>query len=333
MNASEKLEFERLAGRYTTPFNQRYNYTLQAELDSQYNQKLAEVQRGVNTYWMNEPLRTAFSTGHSLYVEGGDPRMLYGVGLTYRKLPGVMKGSGKDVGSGNIKLQYRKGKMIFSNNLTLNLFKAYESPYGNFSNFSRANPYYRKTNPDGSIPRLLEDSQDNFGRPNYDTPTHFGMRCSQTNETNNFDLINNFQMEYAIRYDLRLRGRFGITKKLERNETFLPSQHSTFLEVPIMEKGSYSSGRNDANGYDGDLTAIYGRVFNQRHMINLVGGWSIRQQRFMTDRYMAVGFPEHVTSPPMPQPTLPRQRPSAPKQHPAPPVSTDRAIMCMTADS
>lgn len=298
MNAAEKLEFERLAGRYTTPYSARNNHTLQAELDAQYNQKLAEVQRGVNTYWMNEPLRTVVSTGHSLYVEGGDPQMLYGVGLTYRKLPGVMKGSGRDVGSGNMKLQYRKNKLVFTNNLTLNLFKSNESPFGSFANFSRANPYYRKTNEDGTYSRLLETTLDNFGRPNYNVPNPmWDARLDNRDETNNFDLVNNFQLEYAMRYDLRFRARFGITKKLERSEQFFPSMHSRFLNSPLMEKGSYTSTRRDANGYDGDLTFIYGRVFRQRHSVNMVGGWSIRQMRQMSDGYTAVGFPDHIASP------------------------------------
>lgn len=298
MNASEKLEFERLSGRYTPTYQHRHNYTLQADLDSQYNAKLAEVQRGVNTYWMNEPLRTVIGTGHSLYVEGGDPKMLYGVGLTYRKTPGVMKGSGRDVGSGNIKLQYRQQKLSFSNNLTLNFFKSNESPYGVFSSYSRANPYYRKTNDDGTYARLLETTRDNTGRPNYNVPNPlWDAALPNKDETNNFDLINNFQLEYAIRYDLRFRARFGITKKMERTERFSPSLHSKFLNVPLMEKGSYTSVRNDANGYDGDLTFTYGRVFNEKHMLNLLGGWSIRQNRFMSDSYGAVGFPDHINSP------------------------------------
>ncbi|MCH5686845.1 TonB-dependent receptor plug domain-containing protein [Niabella sp. W65] len=68
MNAAEKLEFERLAGRYTL-----YTNTLpeqQLALNQLYDNKLKEVQRGVNTYWMNEPLRTAVTNGHSLQVSG-----------------------------------------------------------------------------------------------------------------------------------------------------------------------------------------------------------------------------------------------------------------------
>lgn len=298
MNAEEKLEFERLSGRYTTPYQQRHNYTLQAELDAQYNAKLAEVRRGVNTYWMNEPVRTAVSTGHSLYIEGGDPQLLYGVGLNYRKLPGIMKGSGRDVGGGNIKLQYRRKKLTFSNNLSLNLYQSNESPYGSFSNFSRANPYFRKTNEDGTLSRLLEATNDNFGRPDYDTPNPlWDAMLPNKDETNNFDLINNFQLEYAIRYDLRFRARFGITKSLTRSEAFTPSVHSKFLETPIMEKGSYASERNDRNGYDADVTFTYGRTFAEKHLINMIAGWSIRQNRNLSDRYMAVGFPEYINSP------------------------------------
>lgn len=46
MNASEKLEYERLAGRYTA----KDAYTSQDALDALYYSRLREVKRGVNTY-------------------------------------------------------------------------------------------------------------------------------------------------------------------------------------------------------------------------------------------------------------------------------------------
>lgn len=56
MNAREKLEFERLAGEYTSSRN---DYDEQSKFDIAYNEILAEVERGVDTYWLSRPLRTS----------------------------------------------------------------------------------------------------------------------------------------------------------------------------------------------------------------------------------------------------------------------------------
>ena len=68
MNAREKLEFERLADVYTSRSG---DYDEQSRLDIAYNQVLAEVERGVDTYWLSRPLRTSVNQRYSAYLEGG----------------------------------------------------------------------------------------------------------------------------------------------------------------------------------------------------------------------------------------------------------------------
>ncbi|MCD8318174.1 MAG: carboxypeptidase-like regulatory domain-containing protein [Paraprevotella sp.] len=69
MDASEKLQFEQLAGVYTDKTNSPLN---QLKLDSLLNERKKEVARGVNTYWLSEPLRTGFTQKHNVYAEGGE---------------------------------------------------------------------------------------------------------------------------------------------------------------------------------------------------------------------------------------------------------------------
>lgn len=75
MNAGEKLRYEVLAGRYVGED--------QDQLDALYNSRLAEVMRGVDTYWLSVPLRSVLNHSHSVYIDGGSEAMLYGVGLNY----------------------------------------------------------------------------------------------------------------------------------------------------------------------------------------------------------------------------------------------------------
>ena len=93
MNAREKLEFERLAGEYTSSRN---DYDEQSKFDIAYNEILAEVERGVDTYWLSRPLRTSVNQRYSAYLEGGDEHFRYGINLKYDNGKGVMIGSDRE---------------------------------------------------------------------------------------------------------------------------------------------------------------------------------------------------------------------------------------------
>ena len=83
LNAKEKLETERLAGCFEAdPSDQWANpYALKKE----YNEKLANVTKGVDTYWLSKPLQTVFNHKHSLYVDGGGESVRFGIELLYAK--------------------------------------------------------------------------------------------------------------------------------------------------------------------------------------------------------------------------------------------------------
>ncbi len=104
MNAKEKLAFEKLAGKYTPA---SWSATSEFELQKLYNQKLAEIESGIDTYWLTEPLRVGVNQKHSLYIEGGEGSFLFGIGAGYNGISGVMEKSNREVISGNIDLIYR----------------------------------------------------------------------------------------------------------------------------------------------------------------------------------------------------------------------------------
>ncbi|MFR5660535.1 MAG: carboxypeptidase-like regulatory domain-containing protein, partial [Butyricimonas faecihominis] len=86
MNAAEKLEYEKLAGVYkeSSGANLDANGEIINEAQrARYYARLKLVQEGYDTYWLNEPLRTAFTQGHNVFIDGGDRTFLYGVGISY----------------------------------------------------------------------------------------------------------------------------------------------------------------------------------------------------------------------------------------------------------
>ena len=209
MDAGEKLEFERRSGKYTSRDG---SYSQQVDLDEKYFRRLKEVKRGVDTYWLSEPLRTVFNHSHNLYIDGGDDAMRYGLGIGYKNNDGVMKGSNRDIVSGNIDLSYRKKTLLFSNKFSMDVTKSEREPVS-FSDFAWANPYNRKTTENGDIPMYLEgpdQATDEYINPLY----KFMMK--NTKETNMLSLRDNFNAEWQILSSLRVRGRFGVTKTITK---------------------------------------------------------------------------------------------------------------------
>lgn len=280
MNASEKLEYERLAGRYTA----KDAYTSQDALDALYYSRLREVKRGVNTYWLSEPLRAVLNHSHNMYIDGGDDSMVYGVGLSYSNDDGVMKGSDRSTVSGNIKLTYRTKSLIFSNDFNIDITNSDHEPV-EFSTFAQANPYYLKYNNDGSIPTLLE-STDVAGNTIYN-PLYL-YNIVNKNHTNEMTLRNNFSLIWRFWNAFQLRGRLGLSKSVSKNETFKSPKHPDFLSATL--KGSYGSENDDNFAYNGETTITFGKVFNDAHTVNMVGGWYFSEKTVNRNAYMVYGF-------------------------------------------
>lgn len=291
MNAAEKLEYERLAGRYIADPSRAVLFETQNTLDELYAQRLAAVNKGVNTYWLSEPLRVGITNGHALYAEGGDNQMRYGVGLNYKDLDGVMKGSGRNTWGANVDLQYRKGKFNVSNKLYLNGYRADESPYGSFADWVKVLPYFRKTQDDGRISPYLDiyitsaNQTDTAGNPLYNaTLNSYNYAKSQA-------ITNNLQMIYDISNDMRITGGLNITSGNINTTTFLSPSNTSFIGQTAENRGTYDYSNERTFGYNGNLMFSYGKLINKVHQLNLNARGEIREDAYNFTSFRATGFP------------------------------------------
>ena len=284
MNAAEKLEFERLSGRY----DDFSSYSNNVVLQKLYNERLAEVIRGVDTYWMSEPLRTVLNHSHNIYIDGGDNAMRYGLGIGYNNSNGVMKGSDRNVISANIDLTYRKKSLLFSNKFSLDVTHTEREPVA-FSKFAQANPYFRKKLENGYIPLWLEDSGTQQNSAYIKNPL-YEWTIKNTNIGNPIQLRDNFSIEWRIFTSLRATARLGLTKSVGRTEQFKSPKHPDFLETEKLKQGSFSASSSESFSYNGDLNLAFGKIFIEKHQVNLVGGWSFNEHKKKSDGYRVVGF-------------------------------------------
>ena len=286
MNASEKLEFELLAGRYS-PLEGYDGFVDKLQKMSDYYTRLKGVLRGVDTYWLSEPLRTVFNHSHNVYIDGGDQAMRYGLGISYNNRDGVMKKSNRDGLGVNIDLIYRKKGLLFSNKASLDISNSEREPVA-FSEFSRANPYYQKRLENGTIPMYLERKTGIYGADMFN-PLYV-WNIENTNTSKELALRDNFTMEWTVFDALRTRARLGFSKSITKSEAFKSPNHVDFLETEKLKKGSFSSSQNESFSYNGDFNITFGKIFKNVHQVNFVGGWSFNESRTEAAGYNVVGF-------------------------------------------
>lgn len=281
MDAKEKLEYERLAGVFTSRTNNREE---QIGLDIKYNDRLAEVVRGVNTYWLSKPLRTSLNQRYNTFIEGGDRSFRYGINLNYDNDKGVMKGSGRERYGINVSFNYYvKKDFLIRNDLTVNNVQGSNSPYGSFSTYALQNPVERIYDTLGNMVR-------NFTFNNGVNPlVNANLPNTDLNKYTEFQ--DNFNLDWRINGNFRVTGRASLSKKNTKTEQYLSPLSSVFdKETDINKKGSYTIGnRNDLN-FDGTVTAAYNNTFADKISTNIGIGSNVATTSGVGDGYTATGF-------------------------------------------
>ena len=282
MNAKEKLAFEKLAGKYTPA---SWSATSEFELQKLYNQKLAEIESGIDTYWLTEPLRVGVNQKHSLYIEGGEGSFLFGIGAGYNGISGVMEKSNREVISGNIDLIYRIKKFQFSNKFSMTNTKI-KNPIVDFSEYAAANPYYKKRDEEGNIGKWLENND-------YTKAANPLWNASQNSrdEGKQLALSNYFVAEYTPLEALKVRARFGITYGNDDTEKFISRNDTRFDTYEILKKGTFNTTNTRSNQYEGELSVTFAKLIG-RHRLNAVLGGNLNSNKTLTQGYSAQGFPE-----------------------------------------
>ena len=288
-NASDKLQVEQNAGRYTSaaPY-------YQALLDEQYNDIAANIARGVDTYWLSQPLRTGVGHKHTAYLEGGTQEMRYSASLMYNDVAGVMKESGRRTISGNINLSYRYKEWMFRNSLSVTGNKADDSPYGTFSDYVGVNPYYSPYDDNGNILKVLGT----YTSPgtNGSTTTYYNPLYNATIGTKNFskytEIVENFYLEYRPVQDLRFTARLGYNHQNNKREDFYPGDHTRFYDWTgdrYFQRGSYYINNGETNSLSVDVTAHFSHDWD-KHLLLANAAYSMQTASSTDEGMTAWGF-------------------------------------------
>ena len=278
MNAKEKLEFERLAGHYGKLDDD--GGILDDSKRFLYNKRLARVVAGQNSYWMNEPLRTAYTHEHSISMEGGDIALRYGLTFRYKNNQGVMKKSNRQNIDGVINLFYRVDKFNLSNQTTISYTDAANNTVP-FSSFSRMNPYEAKYAANGEIQKVLEEND--VYNPLWD----FIQKSYDENDA--LELKNNFIIEYRPITQMRVQGKFGFNTSRSSSEIFKSPYNTEFIGTESTKQGSYNRTEYRNTAYDGSVLVSFGEV-SGIHTYNLIAGTQLSASHNTSEGYSAIGY-------------------------------------------
>lgn len=298
MNASEKLEAERLSGVYdvVTPGS------TSAMLVDEYIRKLSNVQRGVNTDWIAQPLQNEFSQKHTLYVDGGSEQVRYGFLAKYDKQNGVMKGSSRERSGVGFTLDYRGKRIQVRNDVTYDIVNSVNSPYGNFADYTTKSPYDPMYDGNGQV--LKNTTSWHGGQTinlNLVNPLYEVLKTKNFNKSGYQAIADNLSLNWQIMPHWQLRGQVAVTKTINESKNFIdpasgrynPTDNTTRFE----DIGSLTLVNSDILTVNTNLFTNYTNNIGE-HNINISLGVNTNEATQEGNSATYTGFPSGSQSSP-----------------------------------
>lgn len=286
MNSEEKILVEKLAGLY--PENDLASLR-------DYESRLREVRRGVDTYWLSQPLRTAVQHRHAVTLEGGSQALRYKLYAGLNETPGVMKDSKRSTQTASLDLSYRLSKFQLKNSVTVDNAVGTDSPYGSFSQYAMLNPYLRPYDEDGNVNKVMQTwnmlysgsgNTYEIANPMYNATFH------SLDRTTSLTIRELFKLEYRPADAWILQANVSLSKGISKDEVFRPGYHTAFNNVtdPTL-KGDFSRAQSESFNYAIDFTAMYNKVFREKHYVTANLRYSVDQNQSETYGALVTGFP------------------------------------------
>ncbi|MBS5525309.1 MAG: SusC/RagA family TonB-linked outer membrane protein [Alistipes sp.] len=280
MNAREKLEAERLAGYYDTDDPSQIATKLK-----EYNGKLQNIERGIETDWLALPLRTSFGHKHSIGIAGASDAFRYGLDLMYDDQEGVMKGQNRKKMSAALNLQYQYKGLTFRNQMTTTLVNSQESPYGTFSDYVRMNPYDTYLDENGNIGMNMATwhSGSPYRNPMYDAT------LGSFDKGKRHEFYDQFDVRYYLNKKINFKANVALGYIVGDSDKFTDPAAAKFQSRET--KGQLTTSRQKQSTYDISLNGYYNDQIG-RHNINFVVGLNIREEKTNYEGFTYSGFPE-----------------------------------------
>lgn len=282
MNAREKLETERLAGLYDSNTPEIDPYT------NGYYQRLNNVLTGVDTYWLSQGLRTALNHKHSVFIDGGENDVRWGVELGFRGTEGVMKHSSRKNANAAFYVDYRIGGLQIKNKVTYTYNKSTDVPFNSFSDYSHLPPYLRLYDENGDYVRRLEKFDGASGtqvNPLYEINFYNSFDHSSYDE-----VTDDLSLNWRITDGLRLRGQFSVLMRNSTGDLYKDPASASYSASTGNINGEKTESTQKRTVIDGSLSLMYNNTF-KGHNLNICLSSNMRQTQSTASETRYRGFP------------------------------------------
>lgn len=282
MNAREKLETERLAGLYDSNTPEIDPYT------NGYYQRLNNVLTGVDTYWLSQGLRTALNHKHSVFIDGGENDVRWGVELGFRGTEGVMKHSSRKNANAAFYVDYRIGGLQIKNKVTCTYNKSTDVPFNSFSDYSHLLPYMRLYDENGDYVRRLEKFDGASGtqvNPLYEINFYNSFDHSGYDE-----VTDDLSLNWRITDGLRLRGQFSVLMRNSTGDLYKDPASASYSASTGNINGEKTESTQKRTVIDGSLSLMYNNTF-KGHNLNICLSSNMRQTQSTASETRYRGFP------------------------------------------
>ncbi len=274
-NAAQKLEFERLAGMYETT---------DGSLDRAYAYKLENVRRGVDTDWARAPLRVSLGHQHSLMLTGGADRLDYKASLSVGDKYGVMKGDNRLNFGLNFMIKYHlSDKFTIDFKSSVSQTRTKDSPYGNFSDYTRLNPYYPVYDENGEMFKGYQFDPFDIQSPSHDdwaVNPLYRATLSNFSKSRQHSLDNSLFARYYFNRFFFITAQADLGFSGAKSERFTSPEDPNQTIFDTNKRGEYRLSGNDAMNYSGKLVVNYSKVIGSEGTgFSLAAGGEIRRSR------------------------------------------------------
>ncbi len=282
-NAKQKLELERLAELYKTD---------DGSMDRAYDYKLQNVRRGVDTDWINSPLRVPFSHTHSLNLGTRIKEIEYRANLSLGDNYGVMKGDNRRrFGVGFGVTYHLKDKLTLSFKSNFLMTNSVNSPYGSFSDYTKLNPYEPIYDENNELIKTyyfdpFDTSSSKMVNPLYNAT------LSSFSKAKNQSLTNSLSARWNISKYFYITGQANMSHSWGSSDDFSSPDEAKYLETTdISKKGEYRFSNRAGEKYNGKIVLNYGRHIGEKgSMFRLSAGSDIGYSRNTSTYAIGQGF-------------------------------------------
>lgn len=266
MNSAEKINFERSIYEDFHPvYGGRVNQLLYQADNGVITHEEAEARIAdltqINTNWINEIYRPAFTQSHNVSMSGGTYKTQYNVSLNFQNSEGTLIENKYQTGGLNMKLSRRLSKDLIVNvNLYSTLKKNIEgvSALDPFRYAVFANPYEKPYNADGSYAsdysyRSLSNDITYYSDLNY----------------KNFNIIRELKENTKSNVYGNVRGQFGLEYTFLKNFRYAGTGVIDYTSVHTMDESKAGTFRSWANNWLNSASTQQGMIlpsFNQGYL-------------------------------------------------------------------